>query len=61
MAAYQNFQAQGWTAMAQKGQWARKDSFCIQNLYGIYTESIRKISAVAGRPTPFAMPPGTNQ
>ena len=21
MAAYQNFQAQGWTAMAQKGQW----------------------------------------
>ena len=40
MAAYQNFQAQVWTAMAKKAQWARKDSFCIQNLYGIYTENL---------------------
>ena len=33
-------QVQGWTAMAQKEQWARKDSFCIRNLYGIYTEKL---------------------
>ena len=56
MAAYQNspygsvseLPGPGMTAMAQKGQWARKDSFCIRNLYGIYTESIRKMSAFKG-------------
>ena len=47
MAAYQNLPygsvselpSPGMAAMAQKGQWARKDSFCIRNLYGIYTEN----------------------
>ena len=43
--------------------WPRKNSGLGRTVfvYGIYTESIRKIFAIASRPTPFAIPQRTSQ